>query len=141
MSETWDLSLSLIFELVLRTFPGLLDWDNQLVSAGIFSSFFEGISYEAVVQIGAQVNSNGIWGKLLVVSRLFLGVTRHVFLMNASHCVGCFFYRSRLQLSSFGNAKFLNLLCHLSPLFLSSEIQRTSSILLYFRTLFLEHLS
>lgn len=80
MSETWDLSLSLIFELVLRTFPGLLDWDNQLVSAGIFSSFFEEISYEAVVQIGAQVNSNAIWGKLLVVSRLFLGVTRHVFL-------------------------------------------------------------
>lgn len=80
MSETWDLSLSLIFELVLRTFPGLLDWDNQLVSAGIFSSFFEEISYEAVVQIGAQVNSNAIWGTLLVVSRLFLGVTRHVFL-------------------------------------------------------------
>lgn len=80
MSETWDLSLSLIPVTVLRTFPGLVDWDDQLVSVGIFSSFFEGVSYLIVVQIGAQVNSNGIWGKLLVVRRLFLGVTRHVFL-------------------------------------------------------------
>ena len=31
--------------LVLRTFPGLFDWGNQLVSVGIFSSFFEGTSY------------------------------------------------------------------------------------------------
>lgn len=31
--------------LVLRTFPGLFDWGHQLVSVGIFSSFFEGTSY------------------------------------------------------------------------------------------------